>query len=593
MQPIQLISIQHELAMAISLDYHLEPMLQKFSKTCSRRLGLSGITWYLKPEVSDPDAIHSNQEGEPELYLSVPKSERFSKTIPSATETYWESEGRHAHRIELKEIGFCVLWRETKPIEAPVIAALEPIAERLSRAIVAIAEHEALVTANNMLTETRARLEFQLHHDDLTGALNRTGLVRDLENTLRAEPTQNEDTFGSLLFLDLDRFKLVNDTLGHDAGDLLLKVVAERLQGCVRQGDIVSRFGGDEFTIVLNRVKSYSVVESVATKIHQTLSRPFVFLGKEMHVSTSVGIAMYPNDGEDIGVLLKNADIAMYRAKEKGDRYEFYEQKMEADIARRLGMENDLRGALERNEMALFYQPQEDLKTGELIGMEALVRWRHPVRGLVSPLEFSALAEETGQILELGQWVMRTACMQLKAWQEKGYQPVRMAVNLAGRQLESGQIIDEIAQVLEETGISGDQLELEITESTIMEHAEEVIVTLEKIKEMGVMLAVDDFGTGYSSLSYLKRFPIDMLKIDRAFVSDITSDKVDADIVTTIITLAHSLGVKVIAEGVETDLQKEFLTREGCDYMQGYLLGKPVPADEFEALFLKEKAPAV
>jgi EAL domain-containing protein (putative c-di-GMP-specific phosphodiesterase class I) len=243
--------------------------------------------------------------------------------------------------------------------------------------------------------------------------------------------------------------------------------------------------------------------------------------------------------------------------------------------------------------MALFYQPQEDLKTGELIGMEALVRWRHPVRGLVSPLEFIALAEETGQILELGQWVMRTACMQLKAWQGKGYQPVRMAVNLAGRQLESGQIIDEIAQVLEETGISGDQLELEITESTIMEHAEEVIVTLEKIKEMGVMLAVDDFGTGYSSLSYLKRFPIDMLKIDRAFVSDITSDKVDADIVTTIITLAHSLGVKVIAEGVETDLQKEFLTREGCDYMQGYLLGKPVPADEFEALFLKEKAPAV
>jgi diguanylate cyclase (GGDEF)-like protein len=428
------------------------------------------------------------------------------------------------------------------------------------------------------------------YNDSLTGLPNRTLFTESLSEMLA---NNDGNSMIAVLFLDLDRFKLVNDTLGHDAGDLLLKVVAERLQGCVRQGDIVSRFGGDEFTIVLNRVKSYSVVESVATKIHQTLSRPFVFLGKEMHVSTSVGIAMYPNDGEDIGVLLKNADIAMYRAKEKGDRYEFYEQKMEADIARRLGMENDLRGALERNEMALFYQPQEDLKTGELIGMEALVRWRHPVRGLVSPLEFIALAEETGQILELGQWVMRTACMQLKAWQGKGYQPVRMAVNLAGRQLESGQIIDEIAQVLEETGISGDQLELEITESTIMEHAEEVIVTLEKIKEMGVMLAVDDFGTGYSSLSYLKRFPIDMLKIDRAFVSDITSDKVDADIVTTIITLAHSLGVKVIAEGVETDLQKEFLTREGCDYMQGYLLGKPVPADEFEALFLKEKAPAV
>lgn len=428
------------------------------------------------------------------------------------------------------------------------------------------------------------------YNDSLTGLPNRTMFTESLNEMLASN---DGSSMIAVLFLDLDRFKLVNDTLGHDAGDLLLKVVAERLQGCVRQGDVVSRFGGDEFTIVLDRVKSYSVVESVATKIHQTLSRPFVFLGKEMHVSTSVGIAMYPNDGEDIGGLLKNADIAMYRAKEKGGRYEFYEQKMEADVARRLGIENDLRGALERNEMTVFYQPQEDLATGELIGMEALVRWQHPVRGMVSPLEFIALAEETGQILELGQWVMRTACQQLREWQQKGYQPVRMAVNLAGRQLESGNIVDEIGQVLEETGISGDQLELEITESTIMEHAEEVIVTLEKIKKMGVMLAVDDFGTGYSSLSYLKRFPIDMLKIDRAFVSDITSDKVDADIVTTIITLAHSLGVKVIAEGVETELQKEFLTSEGCDYMQGYLLGKPVPAEEFEALFLKEQTTIV
>jgi len=335
------------------------------------------------------------------------------------------------------------------------------------------------------------------------------------------------------------------------------------------------------------------VVEKVASKINHTLSRPFVFLGKQMHVSSSIGISMYPNNGEDIGSLLKNADIAMYRAKEKGGRYEFYEQKMEADVARRLGVENDLRGAVERNEMMVYYQPQEDLKTGELIGMEALVRWQHPTRGLVSPLEFIPLAEETGQILALGEWVMLTACRQLKEWQDKGYTSVRMAVNLAGRQLESSNIVECIAKVLEETGINGSQLELEITESTIMEHAEEVIKTLEKIKQLGVMLAVDDFGTGYSSLSYLKRFPIDLLKIDRAFVSDITSDKVDADIVTTIIALAHSLGVKVIAEGVETVMQKEFLAKEGCDYMQGYLLGKPVPADEFEASFFVEASSIV
>jgi len=420
------------------------------------------------------------------------------------------------------------------------------------------------------------------YNDSLTGLPNRTMFTETLNDMISACDGKH---MVAVLFLDLDRFKLVNDTFGHDAGDLLLKVVAERLQGCVRQGDLVSRFGGDEFTIVLDRVKSYSVVENVATKIHQTLSRPFVFLGKEMHVSTSIGIAMHPNDGDDIGVLLKNADIAMYRAKEHGDRYEFYEQKMEADIARRLGVENDLRGALERNEMMVFYQPQEDLKTGELIGMEALVRWQHPTRGLVSPLEFIALAEETGQILELGEWVMRTACHQLKAWHDKGHKPVRMAVNLAGRQLQSGNIVESIARVLDDTGLRGEQLELEITESTIMGHAEEVIETLDKIKRMGVMVAVDDFGTGYSSLSYLKRFPIDLLKIDRSFVSDITSDKVDADIVTTIIALAHSLGVKVIAEGVETVMQKEFLAKEGCDYMQGYLLGKPVPADEFEASF--------
>lgn len=427
------------------------------------------------------------------------------------------------------------------------------------------------------------------YSDSLTGLPNRIMFTEILSGMITA--SDNQDMI-AVLFLDLDRFKLVNDTLGHDAGDLLLKVVAERLRRCVRQDDLVSRFGGDEFIIVLNRVKNKSVVENVAAKINQTLSRPFVFLGKEMHVSSSIGIAMYPQDGSDIGGLLKNADIAMYRAKEQGGKFEFYEQQMDAGIAGRLGLENDLRGALERDEMIVFYQPQEDLRTGELIGMEALVRWQHPTRGLVSPMEFIALAEETGQILELGEWVMRTACHQLKVWQDKGYKSVRMAVNLAGRQLQSSNIIETIVDVLEETGLRGEQLELEITESTIMENAVEVIETLDKIKKMGVMLAVDDFGTGYSSLSYLKRFPIDLLKIDRSFVSDITSDKVDADIVTTIIALAHSLGIEVIAEGVETELQKEFLAKEGCDYMQGYLLGKPVPADEFETQFFVE-APAI
>jgi diguanylate cyclase (GGDEF)-like protein len=421
------------------------------------------------------------------------------------------------------------------------------------------------------------------YNDTLTGLPNRTLFTEQLSKTLEEVADQN---MAAILFLDLDRFKLVNDTYGHDAGDLLLKVVAERLQRCIRQGDMVSRFGGDEFTIVLNKIKSFSAVEKIASKIHATLSRPFVFLGKEMHVSTSIGISLYPNDGEEIGILLKNADIAMYRAKEKGNCYEFYEKKMEVDIARRLGIETDLRGAITRGEMVVYYQPQEDLKTGELIGMEALVRWQHPVRGLVSPFEFIPLAEETGQIFELGEYVMKTACLQLKKWLDKGQSPIRMAVNLSGRQLESGDIVARVAETLHETGLPAQYLELEITESTIMQNAEEVIETLVLLKKMGVKLAVDDFGTGYSSLNYLKKFPIDLLKIDRAFVSNITNDKVDGDIVTTIIMLAHSLGVKVIAEGVETELQKKYLLGKKCDYMQGYYLGKPVPADEFEKEFL-------
>ncbi len=424
------------------------------------------------------------------------------------------------------------------------------------------------------------------YNDTLTGLPNRTLFTEKLSQVLAEN---DAESMVAILFLDLDRFKLINDTFGHDAGDLLVKVVAERLQGCVRQGDVVSRFGGDEFTIILDRVKSYNVVKNIVSKIHETLSRPFVFLGKEMHVSTSIGISMYPNDGADIGTLLKNADIAMYRAKERGDCYEFYERKMEADVARRLGIESDLRGAVERGEMMVYYQPQENLETGELIGMEALVRWEHPKRGMMNPLEFIGLAEETGQILELGQWVMKTACAQLKSWLDKGCPPIRMAVNLASRQLENGSIVEQVGATLIETGLPSQYLELEITESTIMANAEEVIVTLDRLKTMGVQLAVDDFGTGYSSLNYLKRFPIDLLKIDRAFVSDITSDKVDADIVTTIITLAHSLGVKVIAEGVETKQQKEYLKEEGCDYIQGYFLGKPMPAEEFEKQFLASK----
>ncbi len=420
------------------------------------------------------------------------------------------------------------------------------------------------------------------YNDTLTGLPNRTLFTEKLSEVL---DEQVHDSMTAILFMDLDRFKLVNDSLGHDAGDMLLKIVAERLQGCVRQNDFVSRFGGDEFAIILNRVKSKKIVASIAVKINQTLSRPFVFLGKEMHVSASIGISFYPYNGTDIVTLLKHADMAMYRAKERGDNFAFYEDKMEVDAARRLSLENDLRGATQRNEMLLHYQPQEDLATGEIIGMEALVRWNHPDQGLISPLEFIPLAEETGQIIELGDWVMEAACRQAKAWLDQGGN-MRVAVNISARQLDNGDIVERTLSVLERTGLPSEYLELEITESTIMVNAEEVIGTLKELKHKGIKLAVDDFGTGYSSLSYLKRFPIDLLKIDRGFVSDITTDKADADIVTSIISLAHNLGIKVIAEGVEEEAQKAYLESKGCDFIQGYLLGKPISAEKFEETFL-------
>jgi diguanylate cyclase (GGDEF)-like protein len=422
------------------------------------------------------------------------------------------------------------------------------------------------------------------YRDTLTGLPNRVMFNEFMAEAL-ARPI-NENNTMALMFLDLDRFKLVNDTLGHETGDLLLKYFAERVQGCLRTDDMVARFGGDEFTILLDRVKSPEAVCSVAEKIHEQLSRPFVYMGKEMYVSTSIGIAMYPEHGEDIGTLLKGADMAMYRAKKLGDKFQFYESQMEADVSRRLQLENDLRGALDRGEFVIFYQPQEDLKSGKVTAMEALIRWEHPERGLVGPDEFIYLAEETGQILNIGDWVLRQVCQQLQDWRKRGFKMICASVNLSGKQITNPGLVEAVSSILKETGLPAQYLELEITESTIMEDPEQVIATLGELREMGLSLAIDDFGTGYSSLNYLKRFPIDVIKIDRSFVCDIVTNQVDADIVKTIIDLAHVLDVSVVAEGVETELQRAFLKKQNCDIAQGYYLSRPIPVDKIEELFL-------
>jgi len=421
--------------------------------------------------------------------------------------------------------------------------------------------------------------------DSLTGRPNRTKLNEHMEALF--SDTSRKDKQFALLFLDLDNFKLVNDTLGHEAGDLLLKYVSERLTGCVRKGDLVARFGGDEFCIVLDGVRSYEMVRSIAEKIHDHLKRPFVFLGREMLLSTSIGIAVYPEHGQDAVSLLKAADMAMYDAKKSQKGFGFYESHLESDNLQRLELENDLRNAIVRDELLLYYQPQEDLQTGQICGLEALIRWQHPRRGLVSPAEFIHLAEETGLINDIGHWVLCTICDQINVWLDGGFAPPRIAINLSARQLANPNLATTFREVISDARLPADLIEFEITESTIMERPDEMIDMLKALKAMGTRLAIDDFGTGYSSLSYLKRFPLDYIKIDRAFISDVMSNRIDADIVRTIIALAQALEVKVIAEGVETAQQREFLKEQNCHYAQGYLLSKPVPAAEIERRFLK------
>lgn len=426
------------------------------------------------------------------------------------------------------------------------------------------------------------------YHDSLTGLPNRTLFRKHLEELM------SRSRFGkglfAVLFLDLDRFKLVNDTLGHDVGDLLLKAVADRIVGCLRSGDMVARLGGDEFTVVLEDISSPEVAARVAAKVCSVLSKPFAFLGQEMYISTSIGISLYPGDGEDISALIKHADTAMFRAKEQGNSYQFYEQGMETAAARRLALEADLRRALERNEFTVCYQPQVELGTGKVFGMEALIRWRHPERGLVPPSEFIPLAEETGLIAPIGAWVLREACTQMQCWLQQGFGPFRIAVNVSGRELEGEDLVAKVAAVLEETGLPPELLELEITESVVMKCADEAIPKFRKLREMGIKLAIDDFGTGYSSLNYLKSFPIDTLKVDRCFIRDIMSNPDDAAIIVGIIALAHSLRLQVVAEGVETQEQKAFLKDHQCDLIQGFYLSQPLsPAGIEQTILYQDK----
>ena len=432
---------------------------------------------------------------------------------------------------------------------------------------------------------TRERLHHLSHHDTLTGLPNR-GLFMDRLSQAISRARWNGRVV-AVLFIDLDRFKNINETLGFDYGDNILQAVAERLNQSVRDGDTVARLGDDEFAIVLEDIYQKEDIALVVEKTIKALSQVHVLNEHELFVTTSMGISLYPNDGSNAQTLIQNADVAIHHAKESGsNNYRFYESDMNAQSLYRLNMESSLRKALEREEFVLHYQPQVDIKSGQIIGFEALIRWQHPELGMVFPVEFIPLLEETGMINQVGRWILRTACQACRDWNDLGLHDIKVSVNISPVQFENSDISNIVASALEETGLEAKYLEIELTESAIMRSPQAAIGVLSALNRMGVTLAIDDFGTGYSSLSYLQKFPIDVLKIDRSFVKDVSKNNGDASIVSAIISMAHSLKLSVIAEGVKDTKQLSFLQERDCEMVQGFLFSKAVPREQ-AAKFLK------
>lgn len=453
----------------------------------------------------------------------------------------------------------------------------------------------ALMMANeNLRAEIaeRKRIEEKIKHiafhDALTTLPNRI-LFNDRLSLALAHAHRNKEML-AVLFLDLDRFKVINDTLGHSMGDQLLQGVAGRLQSCVREDDTIARLGGDEFTLLLPGITQTEHASAIACKILDAIKRPWLIDGHELFITASIGIALYPNDGETAEILLKNADSAMYHGKEEGrNNYQFYLPAIHSKSFEKMILERDLHRALERKEFVVHYQPQINVSTGRISGMEALVRWQHPDRGLLSPSEFLSLAEDTRMIVSIDEFVLHTVCAQSKAWQGAGFRPSCIAVNISAHTFQQQNLVETVTSVLKKTGLDPQFLELEITEGVAMQNLETTIHKLNRLRELGIQITIDDFGTGFSSLFYLKKFPINKLKISQLFVRDIMTDQNDKMIVTAVIALAQSLKFGVIAEGVETEGQLNFLKLQQCAEIQGYLFYKPLSADTFEKILLQDK----
>ncbi|MGD8631495.1 MAG: EAL domain-containing protein, partial [Gammaproteobacteria bacterium] len=439
--------------------------------------------------------------------------------------------------------------------------------------------NQELKSAKEEAESVARRMEYHAHHDGLTGLPNRA-LLND-RISMELAHARRHKTVMALLFLDLDRFKLINDSLGHATGDQLLRAISRRLSRCIRDEDTVARLGGDEFMVLLPRISGSADAGRIGSKIIDSLIEPVSCNGHELHVTTSIGISVYPYDGRDAETLVKNADISMYRAKELGrNKLVYYTPEMNAGSRKQLALETNLRKAVENNELQLQYQPKVDINMNRIVGVEALLRWEHPGMGYISPLDFIPIAEDSGLIAPIGEWVLHTAFAELGNWHRAGHHDITMAINLSSSQLARPGLENIVAAALDAAGINPGMAELEITENVAMQNIEPTIATLTRLKQMGIRIAMDDFGTGYSSLGYLRRLPVDMLKIDQSFVHGIPESKEDALIAQTIIAMARSLSLSLVVEGIENARQLRFFRQQGCDIVQGYLFSEPVNAAE-------------
>ena len=456
-------------------------------------------------------------------------------------------------------------------------AHISPLRDKAGEITHYIAVKEDITTQKNYEKE----LEYRATHDELTGLSNRA-LLNDRLNQAIGH-AQRSGKHVAVIMLDLDRFKIINDNLGHAQGDELLKLVGRRLRDTVRQVDTVARFGGDEFVVLLENIHSPDTAAQVAAKILRALSQPYELAGRSVTLTASLGLSLFPKDGDDAETLIRNADVAMYQSKRRRGEYTFYTDSMNAHLLELMELENALRQAIDNNEFILHYQPQIDLKTGRICSCEALIRW-HNSRGIIPPGQFSPLAEETGLIVPIGTWVLNEACRQNMAWQAEGLEPMRISVNLSARQFEQNNLTTIVQGALDNSGMPADLLELELTESLVMDDPDMAQIALKELKKLGVHLSLDDFGTGYSSLLYLRNFPFNQLKIDRAFVADITSDAAAAALMSGIISIAHNLNLETVAEGVETQEQLNSLINSECDMVQGFLFSKPLSAEQYAQL---------